>query len=74
MVLSSSDMIEQLIKSKWKLMDHLRREGYSYSVIQKETGISKGKISQILTAHKRDCEKGGVSLTENDTVQEREVI
>ena len=56
-----------------KVID-LRKEGWSYSVIQKETGLSKGKISQILAVHKRDREKKGVSLTENDTVQEREVI
>lgn len=56
-----------------KVID-LRKEGYSYSMIQKETGLSKGKISQILTVQKRDREKQGVSSTENEAVQERDPL
>lgn len=54
-----------------KVID-LRKQGYSYSVIQKETGLSKGKISNILSVHKRACENEGVSPIENDPVHKRE--
>jgi DNA invertase Pin-like site-specific DNA recombinase len=59
--------------TKQKVID-LRKEGYSYSVIQKETGLSKGKISQILTVHKGLMKKRGVSPIENGDVHKTEVI